>query len=63
MIMNISIKIYWKEGYVMSILLIGGDSLGNIKVKIAFSKRSWTHMGKKIQECAKELANVKKVII
>ena len=28
-------------------------------VKIAFSKRSWIHMEKKIQECAKELTNVK----
>jgi len=32
-------------------------------VKIAFSKRSWTHMEKKIQQCAKELADDKKVII
>ncbi|MBC8060269.1 MAG: DUF2325 domain-containing protein [Clostridiaceae bacterium] len=32
-------------------------------VKIAFSKRSWTHMEKKIQQCAKELTDVKKVII
>ena len=32
-------------------------------VKIAFSKRSWTHMEKKIQECAKELMDVKKIII
>jgi hypothetical protein len=32
-------------------------------VKIAFSKRSWTHMEKKIQECAKELHDVKKVVI
>jgi hypothetical protein len=32
-------------------------------VKIAFSKRSWTHMEKKIKECAKELNYVKKVTI
>lgn len=25
-------------------------------VKVVYSKRSWTHMEKKIQECAKELA-------
>ena len=28
-------------------------------VKIAFSKRSWIHMEQKIQECAKELTNIK----
>ncbi|GEM_PF-1112812 len=32
-------------------------------VKVVFSKRSWIHMEKKIQECAKELAGVKKVVI
>ncbi|MBU3177874.1 DUF2325 domain-containing protein [Clostridium estertheticum] len=32
-------------------------------VKIAFSKRSWIHMEKKIQECAKELTDIKKIVI
>ena len=32
-------------------------------VKIAYSKRSWIHMEKKIQECAKELLEVKKAVI
>ena len=32
-------------------------------VKIAFSKPSWIHMEKKIQECAKELTGVNKVVI
>ncbi|APC38956.1 DUF2325 domain-containing protein [Clostridium estertheticum] len=32
-------------------------------VKIAFSKRSWIHMEKKIQECAKELTDNKKIAI
>ncbi|MCB2361315.1 DUF2325 domain-containing protein [Clostridium estertheticum] len=32
-------------------------------VKIAFSKRSWIHMEKKIQECAKELTDIKKIAI
>lgn len=32
-------------------------------VKIAFSKRSWTHMEKTVHECAKEIKNAKKVII
>lgn len=119
MIVNINVKINSKRGESMSILVIGGDSLGNITeklikngfgdiehitgrkndskkfkiagrpdlvmvlvdfvshklstivkeesrradVKIAFSKRSWTHMEKKIQECAKEIADDKKAII
>lgn len=32
-------------------------------VKVVFSKRSWTHMEKKIQECAKGLTSVNKVVI
>ncbi|MBW9154087.1 DUF2325 domain-containing protein [Clostridium estertheticum] len=32
-------------------------------VKIAFSKRSWIHMEKKIQDCAKELTDIKKIAI
>ena len=32
-------------------------------LRFVFSKRSWIHMEKKIQECAKELAGVKKVVI
>jgi len=32
-------------------------------VKIAFSRRSWTHMEKVIQECVKEIEDAKKVIV